>query len=261
MKKMSLIISLLLIVSMQARSWTEDYGVLKGNDVLNANDEQYRWLYVQILPEYLRTELPDEAFKSFRVHLQDSNKTFPKPDNISALNLSKVKKVQGTITYVGIVRKKYVYDLINSADQIILNVRVHLKNATAADKISFAEKMKAAAKLWNDSRILTDFKYSFKFDIVSDATKSHFSVRVLDTTRGPYDTNWGRDWTANVIAHEVGHMLGLGDEYQTISGKFDCLKPSLMCTAWSGHLMEHHYYFVLRRLLKAQRTELPIFGL
>ena len=147
MKIICLIFPLVLFFSTQAFCWVEDYGISAGQtDIQASSDEQYRWLYVQIIPENLRNELPEEAFKSFRVHLQDSLKIFPKPEKIKLVNFNNIKKIQGTITYAGIVKKKYAYDLISSPEQIILNVRVHLQNPTVVDKQSFAEKMKNAEK-------------------------------------------------------------------------------------------------------------------
>ena len=136
------------------------------------------------------------------------------------------------MTHAGIVKKIYSYSV------------------TLNDKTEFALKLKQAQNVWNTNRVATDFDYAFKFDLVSDESQADFSVNILDSTRGPYDTNWGREWTGLVLAHEVGHMLGLGDEYQTISGKFDCLMSSLMCSAWNGQLMKHHYYLALRRLVR-----------
>lgn len=214
------------------------------------NDEKYRWLYELLIPEEIRLSQPDESFKTFRVHLKDSNQSFPDPDLISAENLQINPQVQGTMTYVGFVRKKYRYDVLQAENgELILNVRVHLRDANDSDWVDFSEKMKVASDYWNSSRILMNFAYSFRFEVVRDRAKAHFSVKVLDTTRGPYDQFWGRDWTGNVVAHEVGHMLGLGDEYQTLTGVFDCYKPSLMCSAWNGGLMAHHYYFILRRFV------------
>ncbi|MGZ5279983.1 MAG: hypothetical protein ACXWC9_08580, partial [Pseudobdellovibrionaceae bacterium] len=201
------------------------------------NDEAYRWLYEILIPEDIREIQPKETFKSFRVHLQDTDKVFPDPSVIRFQNLKQTERVQGMITYAGIVKKKYVYDVLKDASgALILNVRVHLKNATAADKIAFATKMANAQDFWNLHRPETDFAYSFQFDVVSESARAHYSVQVLDSTRGPYDQFWGRDWTDKTIAHELGHMLGLGDEYQTLSGVTDCYRPSLMCTSWTGTL-------------------------
>lgn len=235
----------------QESEWTEDYGQPRWPIVEDLGDEDYRWLFEMVFPVNIRLAFPAESFKSFRVHLKDSHRVFPEPTFIQQSNLKKIRQVRGHITYVGFFPKQYAYDILQDSDgELILQVRVHLKNATIQDRTDFSSKTKMAEYQWNASRPEMDFPYRFDFEIVKDPRQAHFSVNIKDTTRGPYDTNWGRDWTSNVIAHEIGHMLGLGDEYQTLSGVFDCYKPSLMCSAWGGALMKHHYYFVLRRLLK-----------
>ncbi|MCB0386731.1 MAG: hypothetical protein KDD43_15160, partial [Bdellovibrionales bacterium] len=88
--------------------------------------------------------------------------------------------------------------------------------------------------------------FRFKVETVEDL--SHFSVSLKDSTRGPYNSSWSRAWRGRTIAHEIGHMMGLADEYKTISGEIDCLEDSLMCTSYRGTLWVHHYYLVLRRI-------------
>lgn len=215
------------------------------------NDEQYRWLYESLFAQPIRENFAAESFKSFRVHLKDSNQNFPSPENIIFKNLTPPSKIQGTMTYVSIVKKRYAYDVLATPVGLQLTVRVHFKDPTAEDKISFAEKIQQAEDLWNASRVATDFNYQFKFIVTQTESEADFSVRILNSTRGPYDMFWGRDWIPQTIAHEIGHMMGLADEYQTVTGEFDCYKPSLMCAAWSGALMPHHYYFILRRLIRS----------
>jgi hypothetical protein len=213
------------------------------------DDNDYRWLYEILFPAEIREQLPEESFKSFRVHLKDSDGFFPNPSEITRAHLRTGLSIRGFITY-GIFRKKYNYDVTPNLDgSIELKVRVHLKNATEADWISFTDKVQLAQNLWNQSTYTTDFPYYFRFELVRNPAQVPFSVMVMDRTNGPYDQFWSRDWTPNVLAHEIGHMMGLGDEYQTLSGTFDCYRPSLMCTAWTGGWMPHHSYFVLRRLV------------
>lgn len=222
---------------------------ITADDQIDPLEAELQWLYEKIIPQDVIRDFPKESFKSFRVHLKDSFKNFPEPELITKKNLKLAPVIQGTISYVGIVKKKYIYDVIVKNKTIIFNVRVHLKNPTATDLNDFKSKLDNAAQIWNSQKIKTDFDYQFQFELVTDETNAHFSVNVKDSTRGPYDENWSRSWTATAIAHEVGHMLGLGDEYQTLSGKTDCWRDSLMCESWTAPPQKHHYYFILRRLI------------
>lgn len=217
-----------------------------------ANVESYRWLYEMLFTDSDRVSLPTESFKSFYVHLLDSDQNFPPPENIVAAGLKPINNVAGQITYVNVIKKMYTYDILKAGSgALVLNIRVHLKDPLNQDVESFTARLKAAEDLWNAGRVAADFEYSFKFDLVPTEALAHFSVAVLDSTRGPYDRNWGRNWSPTTIAHEMGHMLGLGDEYQTLSGHVDCLKSSIMCVSSSGAIQKHHYYFILRRLVNA----------
>ena len=216
------------------------------------NVENYRWLYEILFTETDRVNTPDDSFKSFYVHLLDSDQSFPPPENIKAANLKPITNVTGQMTFVNVIKKMYTYDILQTeTGALVLNIKVHLKDPVGEDISSFTARLKTAENLWNAGRVPADFSYSFKFDLVETEAQSHFSVSVLDSTRGPYDRNWGRNWSPTTIAHEMGHMLGLGDEYQTLSGQVDCLKSSIMCISYSGTIQKHHYYFILRRLVKA----------
>lgn len=235
-----------------AFSWTEDYGQ-EGFDVsieeilFNFSTQK---LYEELFPLDVRRKFPAQTAKSFWAHTKDSYARYPEPNLIAKKNLKLVRKIQGTMTYVGFFKKKYLYDVLQSPEgEIVMNVRVHLQNATAQDFTEFSQKMKLAEEIWNISRVPVDFQYRFQFEIVKSPSRAHFSVAVENNTRGPYDQFWGRNWSARVVAHEVGHMLGLGDEYQTLSGNMDCYLESLMCSAWSGDPLLHQYYFILRRLI------------
>lgn len=217
----------------------------------SVNPDQYRWLYDQLIPAQDRSAQPDRAFKSFRVHLKDSNDYFPAPSQLNVANLNYVRTIKGDITYIGFVPKKYHYDAIYNKD-VTLNVKVFFFNPEGNDIQNFKNKFLQAEKIWmsNQSLMPVNFRYKFKFEVVDNYWDSHFAVILWKDTRGPYDTNWGRNWSATTVAHELGHMLGLGDEYETITAESDCLEKSLMCESGRGAPTKSHYYFILRRLMK-----------
>jgi hypothetical protein len=208
-------------------------------------------LYIEIMPEQFRMNYPNETYKSFKVHLLDTYKKFPQFKEILNQNIAPfvgIKKVVGRITYVNFFPKTYKYDVVFENGEFVFKVRIHLKKPTSADLIYFSDVVKQAERQWNSYRIGMDFSYRFQFDIEKNISNAHYSVNILDSTRGPYDTNWSRQWDGPSIAHEIGHMLGLGDEYQTLTSKSDCLESSFMCDS-DGNIMKHHFYFILRRLL------------
>lgn len=220
---------------------------------INAYADDLKKLYIDIMPEPLRLASPSKSQKSFDVHLLDSDQAFPDFSDLTKAKIktfSGTKNIKGTMKYVGVFPMPYQHTVLLDQNRYIFLVRIYLKNPLGTDINDFTNKLTQAENIWNSSRIFFDFDYQFKFEIVTDPSKAHYKVNVLDTTRGPYSINWGRDWDSTTIAHELGHMLGLADEYETISGQSFCLDESLMCTSYNGQLMKHHFYFILRRLLK-----------
>ena len=236
----------------QARAQENQPTINEDSTFLLGTDSQYQWLFEILFPAEIRNQFPDRSFKSFRVHLKDSYKNFIKPELIQKNNLKPAGLETGSMTYVGIFPRGYKYNVsMDDQGAVTIQVKLHLKNPQGSDLDQFRAKVQEAEDIWNRSRSLfpTDFDYQFKFLITENESEAYFSVDILDSTRGPYDTHWGRNWTERNISHEIGHMLGLGDEYKTLSSQSDCLDASLMCQSWTGELMPHHYYFILRRLI------------
>jgi hypothetical protein len=234
----------------KAEPWREHYGDYPPRTPADkGDDERYRWLYEKLFSADLRNSAPVEVFRSFRVHLKDSDPAFPDPSVLCQQNLLPPGPIRGKMTYVNVFPKKYAYDVEAGEDGLTLRVKIHFRNPTPEDISEFTTKVHAAAGIWNTYRPALDFPYKFRFEVVDAAGGAPFSVAIVNSTRGPYDTVWGRDWTTNTIAHEIGHMMGLGDEYQPVGKAYGCYMPSLMCDAQEGAPMPHHYYFVLRRLM------------
>ncbi len=201
----------------------------------------------------------------------------------SRLSTDQEVVVKGKIKYVGLVNKKYHYDLSYSEGVVTAKVRVHFKYAKRINKQLakqvMEDKFLEAEKVWNKK---SPKGFRFKFDVVDNPSKSHFSVKLKTTrTRGPYDTRWSLIWSGTTIAHELGHMMGLDDEYDQITGStmsnitplvisrrnregmdrherryygylqaMRCDKKSLMCNSSSGKLRKWHFYTIFKRFFQ-----------
>ncbi len=216
-------------------------------------------LYEELIDLNLRIAYPAQAEKSFKVHLLDSYKKFPDFNKIRAENLIPLAEknlFEGTMAYISVFKKKYKYNVLLNNEKIVFNVKVFFKNSTPKEDIYFKQKILQASSIWNDSKPKFNFNYSFVFESTKDQSKANYKIELRDDTRGPYDTFWNRKWNQFTIAHEIGHMMGLGDEYETATSELDCLESSLMCSSQSGKLLLHHYYFILRRLIKDESIRL-----
>jgi len=217
---------------------------------------KYQWLYEVLIDERDRVNSPEKAWRSFSVHLKDNIEYFPDPSATNASNLSSQLPytVQGTMTYVGFFKGKYKYDLFFEKNILVIEVRVYFTTDEEKNR-EMAAKFKRAERFWNKYRITTDFPYEFRFKVVSDSTRAHFKVRLKDSdTRGPYFIQWSRQWNYITIAHELGHTMGLGDEYQTLTSKINCLRDYLMCAG--SRLAPQYYYHVLRRAMAGWKRQL-----
>jgi hypothetical protein len=81
-------------------------------------------------------------------------------------------------------------------------------------------------EIWNDAPRIVDgsYFYDFFFDVNFVSSSPHHTVNVLNGVGHTSMTNWYLDnsgigwtdeWIDEIAAHEVGHMLGLYDEFAT----------------------------------------------
>jgi hypothetical protein len=193
-----------------------------------------------------------------------------------------LKSVSGKIRYVGFVPKKYRYDIQVQDGVATAIVKVHFDMKDFSLDVSTAKRMMDikiadAQRYWNSK---TPARYQFKFSRVKNQRDAHFSVRLKRKfTRGPYDTRWSLDWSSETVAHELGHMMGLDDEYDQITGStlsdinrllisrtnrdhlstfsdrymfgyykaMKCDQDSLMCNSYNGDIRAWHLYSIFKR--------------
>lgn len=169
---------------------------------------------------------------------------------------------RGTIAYLGFAPMRYLYDtalLSNETPVVKISVFFKGQYANRANLALMQAKMNSASRIWEGGS-LTVHPTTFKFTIAKTEAEADFAVELLEKgTRGPYNKRWSVSWSSNTVAHELGHMMGLDDEYDNLRvsllGKtkmsYDrltrCDPGSIMCSSYLGNPQPHHYYTILRR--------------
>lgn len=166
-------------------------------------------------------------------------------------------KVRGKVRYLGFWRAKYGYDVnLKNDGRMVIESRIHFKNLSDFDQITrdiLQMKLNAAAETWSRYNPY-GFPVEFRFRLVRDRSKAHIrGIRLSKDpkTRGPYYKKWYVHWSQKTIAHEMGHVLGLDDEYKNRIGggsTDSCNHQSLMCHSRRGNPMSYQYYLILRRI-------------
>ncbi len=141
-------------------------------------------------------------------------------DNLKEME-DKTVEVEGKTSYVGLVPKKYKYkiELINGVATAIVNI--HFKKGVYSNEnykkylLTMDKALKDAEEKWNTQVYNNLFRFSF--NRVDSEELADFSVKLKEKdTRGPYDTRWSIQFGVNTVAHEIGHMMGLDDEYDNV---------------------------------------------
>lgn len=199
----------------------------------------------------------------------------PGVEGTFARPLARPTRIVGEVAYVGLDPREYAYDLKpnTDGDGVVVELRVQLLGPLGRDPAALAAvqaKMNEAAALW--SQHSPGGRTRFRFTaLASDAGNPHFQVDLYEGDgRSPFDVSWGTAWPAHLMAHEMGHMLGLDDEYgqfeKTLGhalGKerawerspdakrawFHCDLASLLCDSRGASSVPqaYHYYVILRR--------------
>ncbi len=222
------------------------------------------------------------------------------------------KRIEGKMNYMGFVPQKYSYDIKrNELNGYDISVNIYVKrwklwrgsklmnhSVSVRDKHQkriFDKILEEVNSVWNSN----EHNIRFKFQRVEDQNQANFSINVVQSLAPlKYNSKWTWFVTDNIhitdkqlttdfdftsslktYAHEVGHMLGLEDEYSlpkfplgVVAGfvekklnsdkkynelKTDkwvrgCDQTSIMCKDPGDKVFvnDYHYYLILRRYLK-----------
>ena len=154
-------------------------------------------------------------------YFKDSNKSLPTMNEINKF-IDKVSsrggeifQIRGKQKYYGLIKMKYNYELeINKENLVVIRIRVKFNDSKLNndEKNTFQRYLLEAQTLWNNS-----LPHGFKFELVqvSDPySKTHYRVKLWkNIVTGLYNKFWFYSLGGESFAHEIGHMLGLNEEY------------------------------------------------
>lgn len=202
----------------------------------------------------------------------------PDVTSVFATRLEVPRRVRGEMAYVGVDPREYGYDLAPlSNGDLLVEVRIAFTGALAKRpevSASMSRKLTDAAEIWTRSSVVFGERKNrmrFRFVAVPETEDSHFVIHLVPgEPRTPFDETWGEGWSAHLMAHEIGHMMGLDDEYEQFRKTLGhalgreaawradptirlswlrCDLGSLMCDSKgeSAVPLPHHYYLIARR--------------
>jgi hypothetical protein len=189
-------------------------------------------------------------------------------------------RIEGTLAYMGFVALPYRYDLgTDHEGHAVVRVRVHY-SGTLADRPEnlqhMARKLHRAAEIWTENAPAAEFDgppVTFTFEVVAAPEHAHFAVELAPgCPRAAYLAAHGLNCSPHFLAHELGHMLGIDDEYNQVrkttghvlgaewwwarnsrlrTETFRCEISSLMCSSRFDASVPraYDYYLILRRRL------------
>ncbi len=192
-------------------------------------------------------------------HLKRDSLKDCQPTEEEVFNFVPDKKmlIEGKIRYMGMIPQGYRYEISPEG----IEVRIAFKGELGENEEALAatrEKLKYASEIW--TRQSPGGKLKFTFRQVGHDEDPHFTVKLQTKVKGTkFNSLWGFDDSKVIVAHEVGHMVGLDDEYSVartivwqVKNEVDtrmCNLRSLMCDYYSSNaiLYPYVYYQIQRR--------------
>lgn len=142
----------------------------------------------------------------------------------------KVHHIKGSRLYYGLFKKDYRYDIYQNArsNSLVVNLKLHFEpSKTYLKKIDgqafpeVDELMRQVRSNVADAETLWSLQapdgVDFKFEVVTDKRESHYSLKLVTKRAGLYDSFIMAPADLDMLVHEIGHMLGLDDEYKIVT--------------------------------------------
>ncbi|MEK6626566.1 MAG: hypothetical protein AABY86_16485 [Bdellovibrionota bacterium] len=175
------------------------------------------------------------------------------PQLVTDAGLDEVS-VHGRSAFLGIFPAPYRYRMSVTANKgVVIQANVYFTNHNELSEQTLNEmqdKLNEAAAKWTKHNPYL-FPLTFKFLITSRRADADVKTKLLIDryTRGPYFSLWTTHWGASTISHEMGHVMGLDDEYSNtpFPSLTYCDRSSIMCT--NRQPFPYHYYLIVRRML------------
>lgn len=180
-------------------------------------------------------------------HRIDWKKLFP-------ITKSKIHEISGKRVFYNLAVKKYKYRIIEDAltNSLIVNVKMHfypsktyLKRAAKGMK-GYDNEIKLmkdvrnnvaeTERIWNHQ---APKGVKFKFDMVDSAQEADYSLKLKSIFGALYDKFIIAPAYASILSHEVGHMMGLDDEYSFVTSNMLPVNSAIEMV--SGHERHNDY--------------------
>lgn len=166
----------------------------------------------------------------------------------------KIHEISGKRVFYNLAVKKYNYRIIQDplSNTLIVNVKMHfypsktyLKRSAKGkegylkeDKLmnTVRSNVMASERVWN---LQAPKGVKFKFDMVDTAEEADYSLKLTSIFGALYDKFIMAPAFSSILAHEVGHMMGLDDEYSVVTSNM--FPVNSLVEMVSGHERHNDY--------------------